>query len=409
MAWRVGSLMVMALVLLKGIGRPRGPVSQRRTGVICTPYISLAFTKSLVARLLQALIAGVLHVWLTWRISRRIFGETPALMAAGLSAIYIYFFYYAGSLITETFYIVGILWTFDIVLRLAGYDEPYPERATVGKQRLRWLELGCAIGVTALFRQLFLLFVPFLFLWLWWMLRWHDKQAEPGGTWPRITQLAGARSHWQGFLLAGLVIAALITPWTLRNYRAFGVLVPLNTNSGFAFFWGNHPIYGTEFVGILPDDGPSYYDLIPKELLPLNEAQLDQALLKRGLGFVTADPQRYILLSISRTREYFKFWPSPNSGLVSNLSRLGSFGLLLPFMLYGLGWSLVLSWRTSDTRQRAAILFLWLFMLVYTGIHLSTWALIRYRLPVDAFLLCFAALSLTQLTQRLAGERNYRG
>ena len=127
----------------------------------------------------------------------------------------------------------------------------------------------------------------------------------------------------------------MILPWTIRNYRVFHTTVLLNTNSGYVFFWANHPIYGTQFVGILPGGGTEYGDLLPKELLPLNEAEMDKALFGRGLGFVLDDPGRYALLSLSRTREYFKFWPSADSSTISNISRVGSFGLFLPLMLYG--------------------------------------------------------------------------
>jgi hypothetical protein len=362
----------------------------------------------LAARLIQAAIAGILHVWLVWRISQRIFGETSGLVATALAAIYIYFFYYAGSLITETFYILGILWSFDVALRLAGYGELKPWALTRRRQLLTWLELGVAIGITSLLRQLFLLFVPFLLLWVWWVLRSNDGNTKRGNALQPAPDHRPLVPYWQGFLLTLLAIMALIAPWTIRNYRAFGVFIPLNTNSGFAFFWGNHPIYGTEFMAILPDNGPSYYDLIPKELLPLNEAQLDQALLKRGIGFVTDDPVRYILLSISRMREYFKFWPSPNSSPMSNLSRIGSFALMLPFMLHGSYLTIFTCWRTPVFKQRAAIILLWLFIVVYTGIHLLTWALIRYLLPVDAILLCFAAYSLTYLAQRLNSARPWK-
>ena len=102
----------------------------------------------------------------------------------------------------------------------------------------------------------------------------------------------------------------LILPWTIRNYLAFGHLVPLNTNSGYAFFWANHPIHGTRFIAILPDSGPSYQELIPRELRRLDEAALDQALLQEGMRFVTENPGRYLLLSLSRVKDYFMFWPS---------------------------------------------------------------------------------------------------
>lgn len=353
----------------------------------------------LAARLIQAVLAGILHCWLAERLGRRVFGPRVGLVAAALSALYIYFFYYAGALITEPFYITGILWTFDVALRLV--DATPNDQARPQKWRL-WLELGVAIGVTALLRQLFLLFVPFLFLWIWWMLAFSDQTkltASTGQKRPRQWQ-TNILASLPGFMVTTSLIILLIAPWTVRNYQAFGTFVPLNTNAGYAFFWGNHPIYGTNFVGILPGDGPTYLDLIPSELRPLNEAELDRALLKRGIGFVEADPVRYLLLSLSRTREYFKFWPSAESGMVSNLARVGSFGIALPFILYGL-WVAIQKWRQpTHTQQRAHLLLLWAFMLIYTAIHLLTWTLIRYRLPVDAVLLLFAALGLVDMLER---------
>ena len=183
-------------------------------------------------------------------------------------------------------------------------------------------------------------------------------------------------------------------PWTIRNYRAFDTFVLLNTNAGFVFFWGNHPIHGYDFISILPADGPSYYSLIPDELLGLNEADLDRALLKQGLGFIQADVGRYLILSISRIEDYFKFWPSSDSGLISNLSRVLSFGILWPFMAYGLIYHL----RRSFS---AKALILYLFIVIYTGVHLLTWTLIRYRLPVDAILLVFAGVALVHLHEKL--------
>jgi hypothetical protein len=46
-----------------------------------------------------------------------------------------------------------------------------------------------------------------------------------------------------------------------------------------------------------------------------------------------------------------------------------------------------------------------LFASIYTLIHLLSWALIRYRLPVDAVLLIFAALALVDIAQRLGVTR----
>ncbi|MEZ4516175.1 MAG: hypothetical protein R3C44_04810, partial [Chloroflexota bacterium] len=136
----------------------------------------------------------------------------------------------------------------------------------------------------------------------------------------------------------------------------------------------------------------------------LDEAALEQALLSRGVQFVVDDPGRYILLSLSRIPVYFKFWPSAESGLISNISRVGSFALFLPLMIGGLIYSLANSDLRRRTLRQSSLLLL--FMVVYTGIHLASWALIRYRLPVDAVLLIYAGLAGTAIWSAIKKRRN---
>jgi hypothetical protein len=219
-----------------------------------------------------------------------------------------------------------------------------------------------------------------------------------------------ARPNPLKLLIPLLIIGAMILPWTIRNYLAFDYFVLLNTNSGYAFYWGNHPVHGVKFIPILSSQ--QYYELLPPELLHLNEAELDSALMDVAVQNVLSDPWRYIQLSISRIPPYFQFWPSAESGLISNLSRVGSFGLFLPFMLYGLFRVLRIQFSRLGQFLASPFTLLYLFLLVYTGLHLLTWTLVRYRLPVDGVLMVFAGVSLWLIinwamkgkTQRLASE-----
>ena len=226
----------------------------------------------LLARLIQAVVVGLLMPYLVYRLGRRTFGPRAGLIAAAAAAVYLYFVHYAASLMTESLYIVGLLWTLDAAMRLAReVSAPEPGARVLGlDRRLRLgLELGLAMGVTLLLRQVIVLFLAVLVLWLLWV------------AWRR----AGLRQVFSPLIAAALVVAILILPWLVRNYLAFGLVTFMpNTNSGFAFFWCNHPIYGTRFESVLsPEHGVSYQDLIPPELRHLNEAALDRALLARGL------------------------------------------------------------------------------------------------------------------------------
>jgi 4-amino-4-deoxy-L-arabinose transferase-like glycosyltransferase len=339
----------------------------------------------LIPRLLQAIIVGVLQTYVTYRLGEKSFSKGVGIIAAGISAFYIYFIYYGGSLMTEPFYITAILWSLLIAMQIAEN----PGRASEIKFGIF---LGIALGITVLLRQVFLLFIPFLLSWIW-IARIRRRLSLP---------------ILSTFLSLGLVVL-FILPISFYNHSRFGRFVLLNTNSGFAFFWGNHPIYGTHFYGILPDSLGTYQELVPQELRHLDEAALDQELLKRGLQFVIDDPKRYILLSMSRVPVYFEFWPSRNSGLISNISRVGSFGIILPFVIYGL----ILSIKKIFSEKGNPFInlvtspagLLMLFTLIYSSIHLLTWALVRYRLPVDAVLIPFAALAVSDLYSRI-GQKN---
>lgn len=338
----------------------------------------------IIARLLQSVLVGGVQTYLIYLVAEKTFSRGVGLVAAGISAVYIYFVYYGAALMTEPFYITAILWSLLLAMQLAESDSR-------GRDIKLGLWLGIAIGITIVLRQVFLLFIPFLFAWIW-SARLQRRLGLP--------ILATALSF--------AVIALCVLPISLYNQARFGRFVLLNTNSGYAFFWGNHPIYGTQFIPILP--GETYQDLIPQELRGLDEAALDQALLKRGIQFIVDDPKRYILLSISRIPAYFMFWPSPDSSLLSNISRVGSFGIALPFMMYGV----VLSLRRKHKGDGKYLLDLFTspagllltFTIIYTSVHLLTWALIRYRLPVDAVLLPFAALALSTLYEQVRRKQH---
>jgi hypothetical protein len=240
----------------------------------------------------------------------------------------------------------------------------------------RWALLGFALGIAALLRQTVLLFVPFLFAWLYWAARTTHHASRITFHASRITSHASRITHHAShFLCPLLIIAALIAPWTVRNYLAYQTFLPLNSNVGFALYWAAHP--------------DSYAAPFPPEVAGLNEAQKSNALLRYTIRHLILEhPGRYLWLSLSQLKEFFQFWPSRQSGLVSNLARVLSFGICLPFMIHGL----FLSFR----RWRVWTLC-YLFLIVHSLVHIFSLADIRYRVPMDPILILFAGLSIVHL------------
>ena len=309
----------------------------------------------LAARLIQGALGGALICYLVYLIGRRVADEITGLVGAALAAVYGYFIYYNVALMTETYFIVCVLLALHLGLELK-------ERPTLR----RWIGLGLTLGLAALLRQTILIFIPFLLLWLVWELR-----------------NSGVR--WWHFAVPIVMMSLLIAPWTIRNYVVYHQFLPLNSNAGYAFYASNNPTMGTDWSNdkvVVP---------VPDELAGQNEAEMNQALTRKGVEFILADPKRYVLLTLDKTLEYFKFWPSSDSSPISNLNRVLSFGLYLPFMLSGLYLSFA-RWRN--------FVVLYLFMVIHTGIHLLTWPAPRYRLPVDAVSMVFAGLALLELARQ---------
>jgi hypothetical protein len=345
----------------------------------------------LAARLVQAVLGGIILPLVMYAFSRRFFSaefwnsrlkarglspEMLALTAAGLSAVYFYFVLYSATLMTETFYISVLLWSLREAIAIA-------ERPT----RKHAILLGISLGLATLLRQSILPWIAVLLAWLLWTgYRAHVLRRSIG-----VVTLA-----------VGL-IAVMILPFTVRNYSVYGQFLLLNSNAGYAMYSAQHPMHGTTFQEF--EAAP-----MPTDLTGLNEAQLDRELMQRGIGFVLAEPGRYLALSMSRIPDYFEFWPTPDTALLNNLGRMGSIGVLLPFMLAGMVMAIRIAgpraqggWRQFSVTPLAMLL---LFMAVYSMLHILTWAMPRYRLPVDAVAISFAAVALNALS--LAMVRRWR-
>jgi len=351
----------------------------------------------LAARVVQALLGGLLLPLMVYRLARTVLGPSSLppspslvrrergpggegrflpLIAAAVAAVYGYFILYAAVLVTETLYIVMLLWSLDEGLKL---NEHLQGRG--GVPLALPLRLGLSLGLAALLRQSILPWVPVFFLYLLWQ-AWRAGRLKQ-----TIRPLA----------LAGLILAACILPWTYRNYRVYGQFLLLNSNTGYAMYSAQHPMHGTKFREF--DAAP-----LPEGSWGRPEPELDRDLMRRGIQFVLEEPGRYLLLSLSRLRAWFEFWPTPDTTLLHNVGRTGSFGLFLPFFLYGLHLSLrrqpsdIASRDGPSGRQGFGLLYL--FVVFYTLLHVLTWAMVRYRLPVDAVSLPFAALALHDLYER---------
>ncbi len=305
----------------------------------------------LAARIVMAGMS-VLIILMVYLIAKRLFNQHVALLASAIGAVYAYLIFYGVTLVTET--------PFTLVLMVAIY---LSLDLYAGKVSLwRWGALGVALAVAILLRMAVVFFIPILLIWLFWGI----PRPRP---WARLA------------LPIGIIILALI-PFVIRNYLLWGQFALLETQFGHVFWNGNHP-------GHQGDYHPTFVFPIPDEVLAsMNDVIITNTLLRMGIQNVLSDPDHFALLTFGRLREFFTFWPTWDSSFAANLLRVFSFGMILPFALAGMILNM------GRFRELAPI---YLFILVHTGVYAITWAMIRYRTPMDPFLIMFAADSLWRL------------
>ena len=143
-------------------------------------------------------------------------GNRAAKIAAWVWALYPFAIYFSAGRVWE-YALTGLLFTtcFCIVQRIDESAKP-----------LAWIGLGALFAMTAYSNASILSTVPFL-------LGFALYRAHKAG---RSWMLNGA--------LAVLTFVAVLTPWTVRNYKTFGVLVPMRDNLWLELYaddFGNAP------------------------------------------------------------------------------------------------------------------------------------------------------------------------
>jgi hypothetical protein len=139
---------------------------------------------------------------------------------------------------------------------------------------------GALILAVPYFLALLPLFAGYIFIW--------------GGGTKRRTAVAAAV-----LILAG---AAVVTPWTVRNYLVFHTLVPVSANNGYNLFVGNSP-------ETTPNSGLNVpvLKLCNHLRRHMTEADFDAAFRQCAIDWIAANPQAAARLYVGKLINYFNF------------------------------------------------------------------------------------------------------
>jgi 4-amino-4-deoxy-L-arabinose transferase-like glycosyltransferase len=304
-------------------------------------------------RVVQAVL-GAVAVAGTFVLGRQLVRPAVGLVAAAVSALYPFFLYYSGQLLTETLFMALVVWLF-----VVGFK-------AVAARSIRWFALfGVLAGLAALCRAEVFLFGPLFALWCAW----------------RSSKLPLRRLRLAG--VAALTMLLVMLPWGLRNAATHGQLILTTTKLGYNLYKYYHPtMTADQTVRTVPF--PEFGDR--------TEPQREALLRAEGLAFMRQDPARTLWFMVNKLVLLFKLTPSNEVNRQYALVSLLSYGLLLPFM--GAGFYLGL-------RRGGRFLPLLAYVLFSIATKAAVFAGIRLRMQIEPFLILLAALAIVTGAERL--------
>ncbi len=342
-------------------------------GYIAFLAAHLALGGSLVLAKVSQVLLSTLLVPLAWGVGREAaapwgdaIARRAAVAAAALVAFHPTLVAYSHYLWSETLFLP--LFTGALLLVLAAARDRRPGRAAAA---------GLLLGAASLIKVLPVYLAPLLAGWL--VLR-------PG---PRPWRLRAA------LLLLGCTFA-VIAPWTARNLAVHGRLVLVETTTGKNLVRGNNPVAPANWDwgadrntrGVLPRTGCDQSDLI----------ELNACLTRHGLLQILTHPGRFAGRVGTKLADLF----TPNSFLVRHIRR-GEYGDWPPsaaaaavvgvalFQVALMALALV-GWSHGPSSPARSLFGL---VVIYVmAVHVITFAMSRFRLPLEPLLAAGAALAL---------------
>jgi hypothetical protein len=224
------------------------------------------------------------------RLGKRDFGEMTGILAAWVWGLWLYEAVVSIRLwesgLTALFLVIALWWL---------------PRVAESVRLWHWCLFGLLAGIAAQTNSTMLAMFPCFYGWLW------------------IRTPRGSRSFNRRLFLSICIFVLTLVPWTIRNYAAFGRVLPLRDNFGLELWIGNRAAADEAH------QYPSAFPLIdPSEYNRLGELRFMETKRQEALEFIHQHPTEFLRLS---ARRFVRFWTEPKGSWWFVISLLAWIGL----------------------------------------------------------------------------------
>jgi hypothetical protein len=209
--------------------------------------------------------------------------------------------------------------------------------------------------------------------------------------------LAVHRAGWRAAALKlgqyALIYLVLVAPWWLHNEIKYGRFVRLSLGDGIVMYLGNNPANKTG--GGVCNERYCDHDGKHPAWQIRDPIEKNRALFQAGVDYILAEPGHFVAMAGVKFLRFWRLWPYDEgyrTPLIIALSLLSYAPVLL------LAGIFVVRRGASDGRRLSPIL---LYVAFLTAVHVITIASVRYRLPLEPFLIVLAMAALADLALRV--------
>jgi len=320
-----------------------------------------------VVRITQCVL-DTLTILLICGIGRKCFGDTVALLAAAIYAVWPTALLYSSQLGSEPLYTFLFCWFILISLQ-------YAERPS----RPRSIAAGVLLGLAMLTRGNAVMMVALIVPWSVWQFRRTPRLVVRG-------------------LAISLVALVMLVPWTIRNYEIFHSFIPFETGGGDVLLGSYNRIVASDpseyGYWIYPtSELPEYRDQITA---PNDEVIRDHVETQLAMQWARNHPETWWYLAESRFRRSWTPFLQPRSPMLYRVAMLMSWGPILVLFALGFFPSAIYFVRTNNPGW---ILHLGVLHFVLTA--LVFWGASRFRYPVEGLCILLASATLVWLCEKI--------
>ncbi len=196
-----------------------------------------------------------------------------------------------------------------------------------------------------------------------------------------------------------MAIAIVITPWLVRNYRAFNQFVFISANSGLMLILGN-----SEHTR--PNAGPTtdiskYLDYVNAR--DMSKIEEDQYFKREAIQWIQSHPRDALTLYFMKFLNYFHFRNELKTK-AENMRWRDWVMFLTYYSLLGLAALRMVVGKTFRIRSLES--FAVVSYLMMGAAYAIFFTRIRYRLPIDWMLIALAAIAVASLLKMYCGSRS---